>query len=247
MISKEWKMAEQEESQRIGFRTTADWSASDVSVLSLSVSGIYDAFLTLEVRRSLQESYVEAMERSFRRYDKMFGDPMYHELFHLWRESLQIYRKRGLPWMPPLPFFPQLSGGFGPQVGSLPPDHVIYAELERHARESDRLRVYRIRMSSPGGFSFSGIGEIVKEFRELIKDLWWRNRQERVRGELEIIERYLSVRTQHPEIDFPPVSYPGADRDLVQVVSGHVKNLRSLEERGRLESVPDNIEYVPPE
>lgn len=237
-------MAEENESARVGFRTAADWTASDVALFSSSVSGIYDALLTLEVRRRLEEQYVRATEGALRRYDEMLGHPMYHELLHLWRESLQIWR--GVPWMPPpLPF--SLPFGGGPQFGGVPTLHNLYEELERYAPETDRLRIYRVRMSSPGGFSFSGLGDIVKEFRELIKDLWWRNRQERVRGELEIIEKYLNVRTRHPELDLPAVAYQPADRQLVGVVAGHVKNLRMLEERGRLESVADNLEYMPPE
>ncbi len=236
-------MAENQDGPRIGFRTRGDWTAADIAILAASASGIYDALLTPTIRKRLESDYVHLMERSLRRYDKIIGHPMYHELFHLWRESLDMYRKRGLPWVPPpMPFFSPLMGS---QSTTIPAEEAIYADLPRFCPESDRLRVDRVRMSSPGGFSFSGLSDIVKEFRELIKDLWWRNRQERAKGELEIIEHYLSIRMQHPEVDLPGLFYPQSNRNLVEAVSEHVKNLKALEDRGRLEPVPEHLDYLP--
>jgi len=51
-------------------------------------------------------------------------------------------------------------------------------------------------MASPGGFSFSGLGEPLRQLRELIKDLWYRNRQERQRGELQILRDKIQVYSQ---------------------------------------------------
>ena len=60
---------------------------------------------------------------------------------------------------------------------------------------SHELVVNRVQMASPGTISLKGLGEPLKQLRELIKDLWYRNRQERKLGDLEIIERQLSLLT----------------------------------------------------
>lgn len=45
------------------------------------------------------------------------------------------------------------------------------------------------KMQPPSGFSFVGLAEIVKEFRELIKDLTYRNKHETLLCEIEICEK----------------------------------------------------------
>lgn len=32
-----------------------------------------------------------------------------------------------------------------------------------------------VYVQPPGGFSFTGLSDILKEFRELLKDVWYRN------------------------------------------------------------------------
>ncbi len=49
---------------------------------------------------------------------------------------------------------------------------------------SGALVVKRIQIASPGGISLQGLGEPIRELRELIKDFWYRNRQERAMGDI---------------------------------------------------------------
>lgn len=58
------------------------------------------------------------------------------------------------------------------------------------------------------GFSFIGLAEIVKEFRELIKDIRYRNRHEERVCELEIAERACLLR-----------------KDLLTLISKNVGNI----------------------
>ncbi|MFA7335698.1 MAG: hypothetical protein WC028_02850 [Candidatus Obscuribacterales bacterium] len=44
-----------------------------------------------------------------------------------------------------------------------------------------------------GNFSFAGLAEVVKEFREVLKDLWYRNNQEKTLGELEIADKWMAL------------------------------------------------------
>ncbi len=57
----------------------------------------------------------------------------------------------------------------------------------------ERLRVASIEMNSPGQISLIGLGEVVREFRELLKDLWFRNLQERELGRLAIAREHLKL------------------------------------------------------
>jgi hypothetical protein len=82
--------------------------------------------------------------------------------------------------------------------------------LLEHSEEviapSEQLFIRRIEMASPGGFAFHGLGEPLTQLRELIKDLWYRNRQERQRGELQILREklelysHLTLSVQHTDI-----------------------------------------------
>ena len=100
-------------------------------------------------------------------------------------------------------------------------------------------------MASPGGFSFQGVGEIIEQFRELIKDIWWRNSTERAGAQLEIVERYLRLRRENPELKIPLPSYSRKGDFLPKEIERSLNNLRLLEERGRLKAVPKNLDYVP--
>ena len=92
---------------------------------------------------------------------------------------------------------------------------------------SHELIVDKIEMASPGGFNLRGLGEPLRELRELIKDVWYRNRQERQRGELEIIQQRMNLLTQG-NLAAPPVQV------LAVVVSGDMQELGKLIEDGKL-------------
>jgi len=67
---------------------------------------------------------------------------------------------------------------------------------DQFVRAGSELSVHRIEIASPGGFSFAGLGEPIAQLRELIKDLWYRNRQESERGELEILKQTIALFSQ---------------------------------------------------
>lgn len=95
-------------------------------------------------------------------------------------------------------------------------------------------------MSSPGGFSFTGLGEIVKEFREFVKDIWYRNSQEKRKGELEIekseldlVEKYLGLRERQ-----------ASSHELTITVESGVQGLIELERNGKLRPVSEHIDHT---
>ncbi len=221
----------------IAFRTQGDWGASDVLTLVSSAAEIYDAFLAVEVQRRREEEHFKAMERSMEWMHKYMDHPMHHDFYHMWRDYIQMWRKERIviPYPPPFPF------PFAHEIIEKPSIAFdIYADIESYTTSENRLRVRRIQIASPGTFSFSGSGEIIREIRELIKDLWYRNKQEKTKGELDIIDKYLTMRRENSDINLPPPR--SADKKLVKVVQEKIHSLRSLEEEGKLLSVPENIE-----
>lgn len=138
----------------------------------------------------------------------------------------------------------QWSGYYLPQV---PTASDILQSLRMYADEGARCRLHAARFASPGGFSFTGLAEIIKEFRELIKDVWYRNRQEKVKGQLEIIEQYLRIRGEYPnEVPTPPALPPIAwERILLETVDLALRRIQEMERDGKLLPVVDNMDHIP--
>ena len=100
-------------------------------------------------------------------------------------------------------FPPPILQGFTGFEDPLPTDEEIVRNVNRYSSHDDALHVHKIHIASPGGFSFKGIGEIIEEIRELIRDVWYRNRQQRVSGDLDLLDKYLKMRRKHPDADLP--------------------------------------------
>lgn len=230
----------------IGFRSEGDWSGIDLAEFATAVTSIYNVLLVTRVRARLEANYLEALESAIRRYERHAGHPLYHEMFRAWRESLHMWRKRrDMP--PPFLLLPTFPFGFGQTEPAIPNDEEIFLNLTRYTSPEERFRVHKIHHASRGGFSFEGIGEIIEQFRELIKDLWWRNRQERVGGDLDLLEKYLKMRRDNPDMEFPLPSYLRKDKYLAETLQKHLQKLHDLEDRGKLQAVPQHLDYVPPE
>ncbi|MGH9198431.1 MAG: hypothetical protein ACRD1T_22195 [Acidimicrobiia bacterium] len=86
--------------------------------------------------------------------------------------------------------------------------------------------IQKIEMASLGGISLRGLGEPLRELRELIKDLSYRNRQERERGDIEIIQQRLTLLTQSNLA-------PQAVQVLAVMVSEDTQELKRLVENGK--------------
>ena len=62
-----------------------------------------------------------------------------------------------------------------------------------HVEGGNELTIEQIVMNSPAEFNFKGIGETIKELRGVVKDLSYRNRQEKEYGDLEILEKKIQI------------------------------------------------------
>jgi hypothetical protein len=233
-----------EEGLYISFWTEQAWTTEDIVTLTGSVGSVYDALLAVRLRDRLaqrqiaqSEGYYRALLRSWEKY---VDHPFMHEWIHLWERAL---RKGIPPFLPsplPLPGQQPWGGYYQPQflTGS-----EILRSLRTYAEESDRCRLHAARFASPGGFSFTGIGEIVREFRELIKDVWYRNRQEKELGRLEIIEKCLRLRRDYQNDFVAPPTAP--EPTLVETIDSAVSRIERMERDGKLLPVAENMDRVP--
>lgn len=121
--------------------------------------------------------------------------------------------------------------------------HEFLKQLRGHSyglRENSQLAVRRISMASPGIISFEGLGELVRELREFIKDIWYRNLQERKLGEfqLRVIQQYLARKEPLKAVRDPD----RFDRAVVFLGIG-VHTLAELEESDKLRDIVESLQH----
>lgn len=228
---------------RIGFRTGATWTVGDLEAFASGVGLIYDALLTARIRRNLEQQSSEFLRRTMLDIEKYVQGPFAHEILYEWRRTVERWMQRKGPR---LFLFQPYGVPFGADLlADLPPDEEIFANLELHAGRDDHLTLRRAEMSSPGGFSFQGLGDVVQQLRELIRDVWFRNRQDRIEGDLRLIEKVLEMRERHPDADIPLPPPLHRRRFLVDKAAEGVAKLKKLEEERKLLSPPEHLDYDP--
>lgn len=141
---------------------------------------------------------------------------------------------RGMEWFMRAAERRGAVGGQGGELTSV--EYVVFAA--QHVFElwpESRLTIQRIEMGSPGTISLAGLGEPIHQLREFVKDLWYRNRQEKQAGQLEILRQYLAL-----EREYGPVSPAVLDRLAPKALKG-VETLSQLEDRGKLREIPASV------
>ncbi|MGH2507413.1 MAG: hypothetical protein ACRDHZ_08440 [Ktedonobacteraceae bacterium] len=216
------------------FLTQGNWTVQDLELLAASVSQIYDARLAtfLWTKRFLEdiERRRLRLEKAFRLMEKRMPVPFFHEWYEVWLELMKKGEYPAQPFNTPFPL--PLQSGYPTAIQ-------IYESIDLYSERRDRCFIQRARMSSPGGFSFTGLGEIVKELREFIKDLWYRNSQEKRKGEIEIeksqldlVEKYLALTESQ-----------SSSHELTVTVVAGIEGLIELERNGKLRQVDENIDH----
>ena len=202
------------------------------------------------MKEKIEDKQLASFEEWLEQYEgllhKYVGHPMYlyYKLFKLWRDLLDKYRQHKIPYLPPLqfwfPFLPEKKEAFLRVTAT-----EIFQNIEQYSSDEQWLKIYRIKIGSPGGFSFSGIGEILKEMREFIKDIWYRNKQEKILGQLKIIDEYLSMRRKYTNSNYSLLPLVPSEKELVKVLNEQVNKIKELEAKGKLENVAKNIDFLP--
>jgi len=232
----------------ICFHTDGEWTGDDVVKLITSVNQMYDVFYSYRVVRDQikeqEREYMRNLERSEMYFHKYLDHPMYKEFYHIWHRMIKDWYMRGhkAPFM--VSTFPFQIQPPQTEYKILAPSEV-YDDKSLFQAEKEKLIIDRIHIASPGGFSFTGIGEIIEQLRELIKDLWYRNNQEKTKGDLEIIEKYLKVQREYADSNIPPVTSVTMDRKMLRKMKDSIGHLRSLEDENKLVHVGKHIDDRP--
>jgi len=224
------------ESDVITLLTNDDWTVNDLQALTRSVALIYDSRLATFIWKERQladlQERKKSLKKSLEKFKRHWHGPGPYEWYEAWVEMIE--EEGAVDVDTPLPFG---ALRISASRDVLSPVQILQS-IDLFASRSQRCHIKQAKMSSPGGFSFTGIGEIVKETRELIKDIWYRNRQEKEQGDIDLklkridlIERYLSL-----ESKLAP------SQELIISVSAGVDGLLELEQSGKLKPVDENID-----
>ncbi|MCL2443318.1 MAG: hypothetical protein FWD13_07615 [Treponema sp.] len=97
--------------------------------------------------------------------------------------------------------------------------------------KTESLIIKRIHMESPGDIVLEG-GSFLKEVREFIKDMLFRNKQEKEIGELNILEKKLQILTEY--------GFPNKEVEEVKLYTyKNRRNINSFINKGLLGEIID--------
>jgi hypothetical protein len=201
--------------------------------------------LALRLEKEFEEEYISFVESQLSSYEKTIDQygPFYFEFYRVWRRLFIEYRQGKIK------FFPTPAAWIGGIQDFNTPVQLnakeIFDNIKDYSDEIQWLRVSRIKIESPGGFNFTGVGEIIKEFRELIKDIWFRNSQENTLGQLSIIDKFLEMKAKHLELNTIQLPANKSRKELAKTINKEINNLKQLEDWSKLDNVGDNIDYTP--
>lgn len=202
---------------RLSFQTAGDWRTSDLARFLDAVESIYNVFLAaLHAQRALGKE----MDNLLREW----GAPPVQE----YRDAEDVDEE-------------EVSGIIPPWVvDRRSSDLATYLEfIHQHVRNvapEDVLRISSVRMSSPGNISFEGLGEPIREVRELIRDLTYRISDDKKLSRLEVAEKYIEFAVRWGVVG------PSQVPELVQAVLDGADVLEELRAAGNLPQLPPSIE-----
>jgi len=232
----------------IGFKSNEIWTLNDLQKFTGSITEIYSVFSAIKIKENQEKRKSSNYKRILEDYDHYFhkylDHPMYFEFYELQRRIIKDYISGKIKNLPNLQFFPVTPFPKFEEDIKQQSIFEIYSDISSYQSSDELIRIYRIKMASPGGFSFQGIGEILKEIREFIKDIWYRNKQDRICGQLEIIDKYLAIKDKYENSNsnLPPASN---ENEIRKILNNNVNNLKQLEKENKLIDIGKNIDYVP--
>ena len=243
------------EKEIINFKIKGKWTLNDMTDLLTSINQIYNAVYAinikqLEIDRAIK-SLAENLDDYYHYWRKHLDHSSFEELWRIWTEISREYITQKRPYPPfLLPWFYAL---IPPDISKIIEIDVIqiYKNIDIYIYPEQRLFIRKIVMESPGFISFEGIGEIIKQIRELIKDLWYRNKQEKQEKEIELQKKEIELKIK--KMDFAKSleeilrkqnyrQFIKPENELIKIIINGVNKLEQLEKNGKLENVPENIE-----
>ena len=218
----------EEENSVIEFRTNCQWTTIELITFLETVGSLYDTFLSIEYANHQYKDTMINYYRTQQEYLEYISK--YSEetkcAYRRWLEE----RRRFSPYHAPLPFL-------APQLSSISVLDIL-KDINSIAPQNERLKVNKLYMGSLGGISLKGLGKPIKQIRELIKDLCYRNKQERLAGKLEIIKTHL-VLTKKFDMTLIEINKVAIE------INKSMDHIDNLEQNGNLLEVGENLDYIP--
>jgi hypothetical protein len=167
----------------LGFDTSGDWSVSELSALLRSLDRLYVIVmltrqLALDTKANLERWSKEVRDNRTLLFEEMMFHPRFGPLGAL-------------------AFAGSFASRFTPDDAQLQLVDRCLVQPSVFMTPDESLMISSIKMASPGGFNLRGLGEPIKQLRELLKDLFYRNKQEKKRGELAILREQLQLVAQY--------------------------------------------------
>jgi hypothetical protein len=157
-----------------------DWNAIEFSDFLNSLASIYNVFLAINIKNKLINHKIAYIEKELGK-NKNSDEDDFNKILKL----LKLYLndcEENLSSHFPLIFFKYNMDKYLPSVST----SEIFLNINSYSSNNELLQIHSININSPGLIDFTGIADIIREIRELIKDLWYRNKQEKTVGELNI-------------------------------------------------------------
>jgi hypothetical protein len=207
----------------IAFRTKGAFSAHDLRRLTTSVETVYGVFLALDFLGGAASDPTDPRRALIDYYDL----------------QLRSFLTKGWRFQ---------QGGPPEAFSRFVRDRALRTDFDREAtrflellREAPyrwmpeaELRVRTIVMRSPGYISFEGAGDFIKQIRHLIKDISFRNRQEKQAGDIKLAAALRALEAL--PISSPVRGAEMADNATLLLEAG-MDELFQLEEEGKLEQL----------
>jgi hypothetical protein len=177
------------ETSRLALRVSYNWKMVDFILLLSCLRDLYIIFHGIDKLKNLYEEHnIGNYEEKYMNYDR-YVERVAHEL-------------RGDTLEEPVTKLAKLLSeifGLAPLISKhvefkLLSNNIIHEIInnEYHISEADEISISKIHISSPGEIHLEA-GSAIKELRELIKDLSFRNEQERAFNELKIIQEIITT------------------------------------------------------
>jgi hypothetical protein len=183
----------------LDFKTQEAWTAYDLGRALAALDSLYLSLLLARHLAVIANQRLRGSEEQFGRYLEALEreGPHFDMLFHEWSRFLRRYGPAAAQFLSP--FGPAQMQVVDHLDRVLPPAEINYyiSNTSEFLSSAHELKIRKIAISSPGGFSLEGLGEPLRELREFIKDMCYRNRQEREKGNLEILKQKLDIISQH--------------------------------------------------
>jgi len=145
-------------SNAFAINLNGNWTLSDFEHFISSLNNIYRA---LYVCKDASQIYYKIEQGDF----DYPHHPLFDEYFHYLRRAIKEHKT--IPYVFPYPYYDRKQ-------------YNLFESIENNTyriKRSEELKLKKIHIESPGEIKIEG-GSIIKEFRELIKDLTFRNNQE---------------------------------------------------------------------